>query len=105
MRQINEVSASSTGFSTTFFIHFSIISNEQLKKIYILSPNFRPRELYQDGTSGMCQITHGSKGMKIPRVDCARANTALEVIIFILLSPYVFPFFIANIYFLGNKKN
>lgn len=94
MRQINEVSASSTGFSTAFFLHFSIISNEQLKKIYILSPNFRPGELlYQDGTSGMCQMTHDSKRMKIPGVDCERANIALEVIIFILLSLYVFPFF------------
>lgn len=103
MGQINEVSASSTGFSTAFFIHFSIISNEQLKKIYILPPNFRPGELlYQDDTSGMCQITHDSKGMKIPRVDCERANIALEVIIFILLSLCVFPFFFftVNIHFL-----
>lgn len=40
--------------------------------------------------------------MKIPRVDCEKAKIAWEIIIFILLNLYVFPFYTENICFLSN---
>lgn len=67
MREINEGSTSCKGFSITLFINFSIISNEEVNMISILSPNFRPGELvYQDGTSSVCQKTHDSKRKEDP---------------------------------------